>query len=103
MPIGFTVIIVAVIIAVIWIFIELKRFKHKLVAIFLVALILFSYIGFVASIKGKDINFRSVDGVKIAGKLYFLWLGKVFNNFKTLTTNAIHMDWRGNETIPDKT
>lgn len=95
MPVGMTVIVVAAIIAVIWIFIELKRFKHKIVAILLVALILFSYLGFLASIKGKDIDFKSVDGVKTAGQLYFSWLGKVFKNVKTITTNAIKMDWKG--------
>lgn len=98
MVIKTTFIIVIVLVLLIWMFIEFKRFRHKAWAIFLIALILFSYFSFTAAIKGKDINFKSVDGVKQAGKLYVLWLGHVFQNVKMITTNAIHMDWKGNET-----
>jgi len=94
MAIGTTVLIVAGIVVLIWVFVELKRFKHKIFAMFLIALILFSYLGFMASIKGQDINFKSIDGLKTAGSLYLSWIGNVFKNMKSITTNAIKMDWR---------
>jgi len=95
MAIGVTLLVVGIIVVVIWVFVELKRFKHKIFAMFLIALILFSYLGFMASIKGQDINFKTFDGIKTAGGLYFAWLGNVFKNTKSITTNAIKMDWKG--------
>ena len=90
-----TIIIIALVIALIWIFVELRRFQHKFFAIFLIALILFSYFGFVVTLKGKDINFKSADGLQTVAKLYFVWIGSIFKNFKTITANAIKLDWKG--------
>jgi hypothetical protein len=87
--------VIAVVVAAIWVFIELKRFKHKLFAIFLIALIIFSYLGFILAVKGQDVDLKSVNGIKEAGNLYFSWLGTIFGNFKQLTSNAVKMDWKG--------
>src|SRR3989344_5300964 len=94
MGIAVTIIIIALIVALIWIFVELRRFKHKFFAILLIALILFSYFGFVVTLKGKDINYKSIDGLQNVAKFYFIWIGSVFKNFKTITANAIKMDWK---------
>jgi hypothetical protein len=98
MVIGTTLIVIAVLVVAIWVIIEVKRFKHKIFALFLIALILFTYISFASVIKGKDLNFKSVDGLKEAGGLYLSWLGSIFGNMKMLTVNAINMDWKANET-----
>jgi len=97
MALGITLIVILALVAFIWIFVEVKRFRHKAVALFLIVLILFSYLSFLATIKGKDVDFRSVEGIKEAGQLYFSWLGSVFGNLKTLTSNAINMDWSANK------
>ncbi len=88
--------IVSVLIIAIWILIEIKRLKHKLFAILLIAIILFTYISFSATIKGQDIDLKTVPGITTAAKLYFSWLGSAFGNMKVLTTNAIKMDWSAN-------
>ena len=93
MAIGGTFLIIGLIVAVIWIFVELKRFRHKIWAVFLIALILFSYFGFVIAIKDKGLNLKSVDGLRTAGKLYWGWLGTVFKNTKTITGNIVNLDW----------
>lgn len=98
MVIGFTFIIIAVLIIAIWVIIEIKRMKHKIFAVFLIALILFSYISAATIFKGKDIDFMSVDGLVEATQLYFSWLGSVFVNIKSITTNAVKMEWGVNET-----
>ncbi len=95
MGIGVIILIIVALIAVIWILAELRRFNHKFIAIFLIALILFSYFGFVVTLKGKDINYKSLDGLKTVTKLYFLWIGQIFKNFKSITANAIKLDWKG--------
>jgi hypothetical protein len=96
--VSIAIILVAVLIAAIWLFIEFKRFRHKMVAVFLILLILFTYISFSSVIKGKNLDLKTFNGVKEAGKLYFLWLGNIFNNMKVVTSNAINMSWSVNDT-----
>ncbi len=91
-----TIIIIALVVVLIWIFLELRRFKHKFFAIFLIVLILFSYFGFVVTLKGKNIDYKSVDGIQNVAKLYFVWMGGIFKNFKSITAHAIKLDWKGN-------
>jgi len=93
MALGITFFIVAILIAGIWIFIELQRFKHKIFAIFLIALILFTYLSFILTIKGNEIDFGTVPGLIKAGKLYVVWLGSIFDNVKTVTAQVIGMNW----------
>lgn len=85
-------------IAVIYIFIEVKRFRHKITALFLIGLIILFVVSMMIVFAGEDIDFKSIDGAKEAGGLYLSWLKVVFVNLKTLTSNAIHMDWKENET-----
>jgi hypothetical protein len=91
-------ILVIVLIIVIWLIIEFKRFRHKMLAVFLVLLILFTYFSFSAAIRGKGLDLKTFDGVKEAGKMYFLWLGNAFKNVKVVTSNAINMSWGVNDT-----
>jgi len=86
-------IIVVALVALIWIFVELKRFKHKVFAIFLVVLIVLSYVSFVAVFKDKNIDWREPSELKRASLLYFSWLGSVFQNLKSITTHAIDLEW----------
>ena len=94
-------ILVVVLIAVIWLFIEFKRFRHKMLAVFLIVLILFTYISFSAVIKNKNIDLKTFEGIKQAGHLYVLWLGNAFKNVKVVTSNVINMNWQANETLND--
>lgn len=93
-----TLILVLVLVVAIWLIIEFKRFRHKMLAVFLVLLILFTYFSFSAVIKGKDLNLKTADGMKEAGRLYFIWIGNAFKNVKTVTSSAINMSWGVNET-----
>ena len=93
MVIGVTLIIIAVLIAAIWIIIEIKRLKHKLFAIFLIALILFAYISFTFVLKDKPIDLKSPSGLMEASKIYFSWLGSATRNMKSVTTYAFKQDW----------
>lgn len=98
MAIGITFVVVAVLILAIWIFIEFKRFRHKIWALLLIILILFGYFSFNSAIKGEDLDLKTMDGIKEAGSLYFLWVGHAFGNMKTITSNAINMNWSANKT-----
>jgi hypothetical protein len=91
-------ILVVVLIAVIWLFIEFKRFRHKMLAVFLIVLILFTYISFSSVIKGKNLDLKTFEGIKDAGHLYVLWLGHAFQNVKVVTSNVVNMNWNVNDT-----
>jgi hypothetical protein len=90
---SFSIIIVSALILGVWILIEIKRMRHKFFAIFLIALILFTYISFSTVIKNKDVDLKTTEGLTKASKIYFLWLGSAFNNVKSITTNAIQANW----------
>ncbi len=94
---GFAIAVIIGIIILIWLLFEVKRARHKMFAIFLIALILFSYFSFTYVIRDKDVNLKSFSGMAEAGKLYFSWLGSLFGNFKEITANAIKMDWKGKD------
>jgi len=87
------VIIVSVLILGIWVLVEVKRMRHKFFAIFLIGLILFTYISFSVTMKNNNVDLKSVEGLSKATKLYFLWLGSAFGNIKSITANAVQMDW----------
>ena len=98
MAIGVTLFVIAVLIAAIWVIIEIQRLKHKLFAILLIALILFTYVSFSMTLKGQDVDLGSVTGLITAGKLYMSWLSSMFHNMKVITMHAINLDWDSNQT-----
>ena len=99
MAIGMTLFIVAILIIAIWVVVEIRRFKHKLFAIFLIALILFGYLSFTISFKDRAVDLKTIEGLTTASKIYFSWLGSMFGNLKSVTSYAVKKDWDGNETV----
>lgn len=100
MEFGITFLVVVVLIAGIWIFIELKRMRHKIFAIFLIGLILFSYISFLTVVKNNpNLDLGTAAGMFAAGKAYLSWLGSVFDNIKTVTAQVIGLDWSADPII----
>lgn len=104
MVLGITLFVVVALVVAIWAFLQVKKVRHKVTAIFLIGLIIFTYIGFSVSLKGKDINLSTASGVIQAGKLYFAWLGSVFTNIKSITAYATKKNWTTyNKSIVNKT
>lgn len=97
MAIGVTLLILSVLIIGIWILFEIKRLKHKLFAIFLIALILVGYFSISFSLRGQNIDLKTIPGIIEASNIYLNFLGYSFKNMRVLTTNAVQMDWKINE------
>lgn len=97
MVIGSTFFILCILIVGIWVLIEIKRLKHKIFAIFLIGLILFSYISFATIFKESDLDFKTTEGLIEGGQIYFAWLLSIGGNFMSITSNVIKMDWGVNE------
>lgn len=95
---GMSLLIVAGLIVAIWVIIEVKRFKHKIFAVLLIVLVLFTYVSFAVTLKNNPVDLKTYSGIITASKLYLSWLGSLFGNLKALTLYTIKMDWNGNET-----
>ncbi len=100
---GTTLLVLGAIIALIWVFHEMTRVKHRAVMIILILLIVVMYVGAASVFKGKDINFTSIDGISQATKIYFAWMVSVGKNIGDITANAIKMDWTSYEEPKNKT
>lgn len=92
-----TSIVLGLLIVTIWLVVGLKRFRHKIFAVFLILIILFTYLNFVPVVAEKNLDLTTFEGVKAIGTIYFSWLGSIFANIRTLTANAIRLDWSPNE------
>ncbi len=93
MSIATSLVIVGVVIIFIWLIMEFRRFRHKLLAIFLIITVLSLYISFTLAFKNESVNLGSISGIKETLGIYFSWIGAVSQNFKTITSNVIEMDW----------
>ena len=99
MVIGVTLLVVSVIIIAIWVLVEIKRWRHKFFAILLILFIVFVYVSFALSLSGQKVDLKTAPGVIDATKHYFSWLSSIFfGNLRSITTNAVKMNWKGNQT-----
>lgn len=98
MIVGIALIIVCALILFVWVMAEFRKFKHKMWAFLLIALIVFGYISFTVTTKNQEVDFKSFSGIMKAVKIYFSWLGSMFGNLKTITANAIGMEWGVDDT-----
>src|SRR3990167_1132047 len=97
MAINWLIVIVAVIVTLV----KTKYLKHKLSWIIIIVVALLLYFGYVFAVSEKDIDYKSIDGMQTAVKLYVAWLGHAFDNSKVITANVVKIDWKGNQTIDD--
>ena len=91
-------ILIAVVILAIWIFFQLRSAHHHFGMYIWIAVLLFLLLTALYAFKGKPTDFQSINGLQSAFKIYVGWLGNAFQNIKSLTGSAIHMDWKGNST-----
>lgn len=93
-----SIIVWAVIIAlvfVIFFFLKARHIRHRFYVIAVVLFLAFIFISGSNLIKQNDIDLTSLNGLVTAGKVYVKWLGKVVENVKTISGNAIKSDWNG--------
>lgn len=91
-------IIIGVVVALIWIFSKWNGLKSKLLAVFIITLVLLALFSFIVVFKDRNISIKNLSDLKGAAQLYFAWLVNAFSNVKTITTQTINMDWKGNQT-----
>ena len=94
----FLVVLIILVLITIWVFYGLKELKHKSGTFLLIALILFLSFSLYFVFKGKDLTVTNFSDLGRLGNLYVSWLGTVFDNIKTVTAEAIKMNWQTNKT-----
>jgi len=70
-----------------------REITHRLSIAAVVLLIIFFYVSFSLALKGKNIDYKSIEGLKEAAGIYLSWLGNFVTNVKTITAQIISMDW----------
>ena len=89
--ISWLIIIVLVVIGIFTIKMNHLRHKFFIVLVVLLALFFYASITFVAS--KNNIKLDTYEGFSKAIQIYGGWLVNLFGNFKSLTGNAVKMDW----------
>ena len=86
---------VILLVIVILTIIKLTHLKHKVYAVAIVLLLLFFYLSGSYIVEEKNIDLSTGEGILKAGGVYLGWIGHIFSNAKSLTGQAIKMDWKG--------
>ena len=73
--------------------IKMNHLRHRVFIIILLVLALFLYTSITLVDNRHDFDYKSSEGVFDAMKIYTGWLANGFQNLKTITGNAIKMDW----------
>ena len=93
--------IILIIVAVLLV-LKLDHIRRKIFFIVILGLILVAYLTFHFATVDKELDYSSFEGVVNVGKVYFSWIGQAFGNIKTITLNAVGMDWvPENRTVED--
>lgn len=95
---GTTLIIISLIIIIVWVLLEIKRFRHKVFLISFVVLMVFLYVGVVAVLHNRQVDLKSISGIISFTKIYFSWLSSIVVNLKSISANVIQMNWFQNIT-----
>lgn len=85
------VIVILVIVGIVAI--RLNHLRHRIFIVLLIMLALFLYSTMALVSTRNNIDFGSTEGVFHAIKAYTGWLANGFQNLKTITGNALKMDW----------
>ncbi len=92
------VLVIAAVIAL-----KMNHLRHKLWIIALIFFALFLYTTASIVYNENELQLNTVEGVFGAVKVYIAWLANGFGNLKTLTGNAVEMNWSAtNQSILDK-
>ena len=87
-------IIIIILLILVFAFLKMRHIKHKFIAIFIIILLIFFYTSASSLFSGQNIDWKSFSGLEKASHLYFSWLANSFSNLKSLTGNAVKMDWQ---------
>jgi len=87
-------IIIAVLLIAAVMAIKLNHLRHRVWIILVIVVALFIYISTAIVYKENQLKVESTQDFFDAARIYLGWLGNGFQNLKSLTGNAVNMDWK---------
>ena len=89
---SFTIIAILIVAAIV--LIKMNHFRHKMTIIALLVFVLFLYTTVTVVNKANELDLTTTDGFFDAFKVYMGWLGNGFQNLKSISANAVKLDWK---------
>lgn len=77
---------------------KFKEIRHKAGLLFFAGILIFLFLSFMQVYTSSDVDLTSFDGLTKVSKLYFSWLGNLFNNGAKVVGYAINQNWGVNST-----
>ena len=69
---------------------------------FIGGLVIFVLVTFGYVITRPEVHVNDLGGLANAIKIYFVWLGSLFDQASSITGNVVNTDWTSNLTVPEK-
>lgn len=79
--------------ALVFLFLKFKETRHKLTFVIAGLLLFFLIVSVWQLYTSNSLDFTSYDGVIDAGRVYFSWLGGVFDNMVKIAGYAVDLNW----------
>ncbi|MEK6848886.1 MAG: hypothetical protein AABX65_04620 [Nanoarchaeota archaeon] len=96
------IIIILGILIAIFVVTKVAELRHKFFVASILVLLLLFYVSFSLVAKDAGVDVGTADGIVKATGIYFNWLGTLFGNMRSITSNAVKLDWSANSTSPKK-
>jgi len=81
--------VITILIVLIFVVIKFKEIRHKFSFLFIVFLLLLLVFSLSFAYSQENVDLSSLDGVISAGKIYFSFLGGIFDKTRSITGYAI--------------
>ena len=81
--------VITILIVLIFIVIKFKELRHKFSFLFIVFLLLLLVFSLSMAYSDKNVDLSTLDGIVSAGKVYFGFLGGIFDKTRSITGFAI--------------
>jgi hypothetical protein len=97
-------VIIGLLVVVGLVLLKFKHFRHRLTIVFLIFLVVFLYTTISIVNRTNSLDLTTTEGFLSSVKVYTGWLAHGFDNLKSITGNAVKMDWTStNSTFVNKT
>ena len=73
---------------------KMNHLRHRVWIIMVIIFALFIYTSIAVVYSQNQLEVNSTEGFMNSAKIYFGWLGNGFQNVRSLTGNAVKMDWK---------
>lgn len=86
--------IIIIFLIVLFVFFKFTGFRNQPIVTYSIGFVLLLLaVTFVFVVNEQGLDLTSFDGLISAVRIYFVWVGNVFNNIGTITGSASNLEW----------